>query len=81
MVTDANLLTSIRNFKRNDEVGEEVVELLEKTLLNTFKKGRVKMFKEAHFIVIELIFRVCVVTDANLLNSMSRCDNVCQCVW
>ena len=81
MVTDANLLTSIRNFKRNDEVGEEVVELLEKTLLNTFKKGPVKMIKEAHFIVIELIFRVCVVTDANLLNSMTRCDNVCQCVW
>ena len=81
MVTHAHLLTSIKYFQRNDEVGEEIVELLEKKLLNTFKKGPVKMFKEAHFIVIELIFRVYVVTDANLLTSMTMCDNVCQCVW
>ena len=60
MVTDANLLTSIKNFQRNNEVGEEIAEILEKKLLNTFKKGPVKMFKAAHFIVIELIFRVCV---------------------
>ena len=60
MVIDANLLTSIRNFQRNVEVGEEIVELLEKNLLNNFLKRPVKMFKAAHFIVIELIFRVCV---------------------
>ena len=39
------------------------------------------MFREAHFIVIELIFRVCVVTDANLLTSMTSFQLIVELAW
>ena len=81
MITDAHLLTSIRNFQRIVEVGEEIVKLLEKKLLKTFEKGPVKVLKEAHFIVIELIFRVCVVTVANLLSSMLKFQLIVELAW